>query len=92
VDLKKCEIKTNNYREEIINDVYSRNEYSLMDRWAGKDPAEFKDVLQSVIIYKTEVNGKTRTFMNPIIPKDEISLQFLLADQVTTNIYADKID
>lgn len=93
VDLDKCEIKFNSYREEVIKDYYSPSDkYMALDALVGKDNREFQNVNQSILVYKTEVHGNSRTFYSPIIAKDEISLTFLLGNKKKTLIYVDRLD
>ena len=94
IDLNHCKIKYNNFKEEITEDDDSykiRSNYEHLDHFiTGKDLREFKEVKQSVIIAETDFNGTKTKFYSPIIDKDPISLQFLLADKKKTFIYIDR--
>ena len=93
VDLSKVEIKSNLYREEIINEGYSPvDKYKAFDTLVGKDNREYNNVKESVIVYEAEVLGKKRKFYSSTIPKDEITLLFLLGNQKKTFIYSDRLN
>lgn len=90
VDLNNVLIKSNNYREEIIDAEYNR--YKALDNMVGRDNREFTNVNDSVVVYETEVFGNKKTFYSPPIAKDKISLQLLLSARQTTHIFADRVD
>ncbi|HSY60977.1 MAG TPA: hypothetical protein VK796_03830, partial [Cytophaga sp.] len=93
VDLSKVKIKSSNYREVIINNEYSgQSKYKALDALAGNDTLEYNSIKESILIYETQLLEKTVKFFSPIIPKDEITLQFLLNNQKHTYIYQDKLD
>ncbi|HEV8512226.1 MAG TPA: hypothetical protein VGQ59_03085 [Cyclobacteriaceae bacterium] len=93
VDLNKVEIRSNNDREEIINEEnYGVDRYRALDDLVGRDSREFSDIKQSVILYEAEILGTKRKFYSPVIPKDEITLQFLLSNQKITFIYFDRLN
>lgn len=90
VDLLKCEIKTNHYTEE--RDKYAHlgetgRDLEFLNAITGNemDNVEQVKVLQSVLVYEHE--GKT--YYSHIIPKDEVTLSFLLEFQKETFIYVD---
>jgi hypothetical protein len=89
VNLRKCEIKTNNYTEEV--ERYKGLPYSSDIQFGNAIMGdEMKNVKQveinrSVIIYKHE----GITYHSPVISKDKITLSFLLDSQEKTFIYTD---
>ena len=42
---------------------------------------------QSIIIYEQEWKGKRRKFISPNIPKDAVTLEFLIGSKKTTTLY-----
>ncbi len=93
VDLSKVEIKSSDYREQIIDNGYSElSTYKALDALTGKDNREYNDIKESILIYQVQVVEDNFKFYSPVIPKDAITLQFLLNNQKKTFIYQDKLD
>ena len=90
VNFEDCEVKSNQYREEIDDDLY--HPYKVLEGLLPSEDPEYNTVHQQVIVYQTDYKGKPKTFLSPTIHKDEISLQFILAKQVSTKIYVDQLD
>lgn len=90
INLSKIEIKSSNYREEIIDNGYSK--YKALDTLSETDNREYNTIKECILVYETQVSEKKFKFFSPIIPKDEITLRFLLNNQKTTFIYQDKTD
>lgn len=89
VDLSTCEIKTNNYIEEV--EKIKSSEAKFYD--ALYDPirnVENREVNQAVLIFETYESGKKKQYYSPTIYKDETTLRFLLARQKQTFIYVDR--
>ena len=89
VDFDKCTLKSNKYREEIIDDTPS-HQYMALDLLIDRDNREYNHVDQSVIVFETDLNGEKVTFYSPLINKEKTTLQFLLLDKKSTKIYVDK--
>lgn len=100
VDLAGCEIKENNYSEEITRDPGLE---ALVFDWEGqigglnaltRDRSIKKEqsVVQSVLVFKYNnlKAGNTETFVSPVIPKDRVTLSFYLEQQKQTVLYVDK--
>lgn len=91
VDFNDCQLKTNEYKEEVIDIGYLvPNKYKALDELTGKDNRVYKNVRQVIIIFNQDIRGKKHSFESPIINKDETTLQFLLLNKKKTNIYVDK--
>jgi len=93
VDLNKCEVKENSYTEDV-------ERYASYSAFAGAEVDDITDlafgptketvrtnVIQSVIIYNHEYNGKTERFVSPVIAKDKTTLLFKLYAQKQTTLY-----
>ncbi len=102
VDLSKCVIKENHYVEEV--DKYNSGSYlttldierniQAANILLGNsiDNSERVQVLQTVLIYTADLNGKTNKFVSRVIPLDRINLMFKLDKQKETSLYVDKAD
>lgn len=91
VDLNACELKTNNYIEEV--EKIKSSEAKFYD--ALYDPirnVENREVNQVVLIFETYESGKKKQYYSPTIYKDETTLRFLLARQKRTFIYVDRMN
>lgn len=89
VDLSKVRIKANAYREEIQR---VQGKYEGLDELAGIDRRKFVDINECVIEYETDLRGKSVKFTSGNIAKDKITVQFLLMNKKTTELYIDKLD
>jgi hypothetical protein len=91
VDLNACEIITNNYTEHIERSKSSRAQ-ALDFVYDSSYNVEDKDVLQSVIFYETEHEGKKEKFYSHTMYKDEVTLRIKFDRQKETYIYIDKFN
>jgi hypothetical protein len=89
VDLNSCEIITNNYTEQILRAKNYRSQ-ALDFVYDSNYNVEEKDVLQSVILFETEHEGKKEKFYSHTLYKDEVSLRIKFDRQKETCIYIDK--
>ncbi len=97
VDLEACEIKENNYQEEIIRQSSTTDDivdYALMFDSIGSgytpftgETTEKVTVNQTVLIYNTTVSGKPVKFLSPVLPFERETLMFKLFAQKQTTIY-----
>ena len=87
VDLTKVKIKSNSYRQEIQRIEWK---YEGLDELAGIDRRKFADINECIIEYKTDLKGKSEIFTSGNIAKDKITVQFLLMNKKTTELYIDK--
>lgn len=94
VDLDRCELLSNAYREEIITDGLSKSEQfdGLEAHFSGKDIREFENINQSQLVLKKEISGLKLNYYSPIFNKDKTTLHFFLFDQKTTNLYIDRFE
>jgi hypothetical protein len=92
VNFEQCELKSNKYREEIDQGYSPTSKYMALDALVGKDNTEYNNVDQSVIVFNTELKGEEVTFYSPLINKEKMTLEFLLADKKSTKIYVDRLN
>lgn len=91
VDFDQCEIKSNQYREEVVKDHYSpMDNYMALDALVGHDNTQYNNVDQSIIVFEADLGGEKKTFYSPLVHKDRTTLEFLLLDQKSTKIYVDR--
>lgn len=62
------------------------------DRAMDDGPPVGSTLHESVFIFEYEWKGSRRKFISPIIPKDSVTLEFLLAGQKSTTLYIDPDD
>jgi len=91
VDLNACEIITNNYIEHIERSKSSRSQ-ALDFMYDSSFNVEDKDILQSVILFETEHEGKKEKFYSHTMYKDEVTLRIKFDRQKETYIYIDKFN
>ncbi len=91
VDLNLCEIITNNYTEHIERSKSSRAQ-ALDFMYDSSFNVEEKDVLQSVILFESEYEGKNEKFYSHTLYKDEVTLRIKFDRQKETCIYIDKFN
>jgi hypothetical protein len=99
-DPSACEIKENSYSEE--RDIYSEDEVilseakrNIMALDALTDESRNTKRVQvnhSVLVHRHIHNGKEEVFYSPLIPKDRITLMFLLENKKEGCIYVDRND
>jgi hypothetical protein len=89
VDLNSCEIKANNYTEQVVDQRSYRSQ--AFDTMRGS-PKKYGDIYinQAMLIFETEKYGQKERYYSPTIYKDEITLRFLLDKQKETYLYIDK--
>ena len=92
VDFAQCKLKSNKYREEVEQGYTPTSKYMALDVLVGRDNTEYNNVDQSVIVFETELRGEKVTFYSPLINKEKMTLEFLLADKKSTKIYVDRQD
>ncbi|MEM1406766.1 MAG: hypothetical protein AAGG59_08330 [Bacteroidota bacterium] len=92
VDFAQCELKSNKYREVVDQGYTPASKYMALDALVGRDNTEYNNVDQSVIVFETELSGEKATFYSPLINKEKMTLEFLLADKKSTNIYVDRLN
>lgn len=92
VNFDECELKSNKYREEVDQGYSPTSKYMALDALVGKDNTQYNNVDQSIIVFKTEHNGQPATFYSPLINKEKMTLEFLLADKKSTKIYVDRLN
>ncbi len=90
VDFNKCEIKSNNYREEIEKEYSYMSKYEAIDELTGRDTRVFNNVNNCVILFETKINGEKAIFKSPLINEQEINLKILMAEKKKTYIYVNK--
>lgn len=89
VDLSKVKIKSNSYSQEVER---VPTKYEGLDELAGIDRRIFTNINECVIVYDIDIKGKRLKFTSDIIHKDKVTLEFLLLDKKTTELYIDKSD
>ena len=92
VDFSQCELKSNQYREEVDQGFTLASKYMALDVMAGRDNREYQNVDQSVIVFETDYKGERVTFYSPLINKEKMTLEFLLADKKSTKVYVDRLN
>lgn len=92
VDFDHCELKNNQYREQVDKEYTASSDYMALDALVGRDDVAYNEVDQSVLVFSTEVNGEEKIFYSPTINKEKVSLQLRLATQKTTTIYVNPDD
>ncbi len=84
IDLRECEVVSNNYQEEIqrgaLPDVQAWNALN------SETAVENIEVNQSRLVYRED----NHTFISPLIAKDKTTLEFMLHERKKANIYIDK--
>ena len=89
INLSECEIKSNDYSEEISAVSGAAAEFNSLVGDQEKSVIA-KDVFQSVIVYRHPYFERTETFISQILPIEHTTLLFKLDSQKTTTIYVDR--
>jgi hypothetical protein len=99
VEFDKCELKENDYSEEVdryTSSIWAPSYYSNLQLLnAMDDPmqnVEIVEVNQAVLVFQQEKNGKTEKFISPILKNEPTTLRFKLAMKKQTVLYVDKLD
>jgi hypothetical protein len=92
VEFADCEIKSNNYTEE--RERYRNSKIQAWNAIGGDADKNVKqvDIHQSVIVYNHKQNGEVETFYSRVIPKEKITLMFLLSSKKNITLYVDRDD
>jgi len=95
VKLEDCEIKEDRYfQDQDLSKDYSdfelMNFYEYIYLYENLKPNRGgREIVQSVVIYKTTYNGKDVKFFSLILPFDRVKLLFEFDKHRKTNIYID---
>ena len=92
VDFDQCELLNNQYREEVEKGYGTMSESAALNVLMGQEEPDYYDIDQSVLVFKTVINGKKLTFYSAPINKEKVSLQLLLGTQKTTILYVNPND
>lgn len=88
VNFSQCEIKENNYSEEVEKNYSDSKSLGLLTGHTNN--IEIVSRNQSVIVYEASNGSRIDKFVSPVIPKDKATLMFLLDAQKQTTLYVDK--
>ncbi len=91
VDVDDCEVLTG--YDKIIDDgeINVSPKYQMFSAFLPEDdPSPEIDKESSVIVFKTDVQGKEMKFVSRRIRKDGVTMEFLLANKKQIDLYVDK--
>lgn len=92
VNLNECKILKNNYQVSIDTGLENHGYQALDALYDSSRLQKHNTVNQSIIVFETNVNGRNKKYLSEVIPKDAITLSFLLDKQKETFLYIDRDD